>query len=107
MDTKELNKLAEEIAKALGKKMPGMTKETCAFMTMLKIHKKAGHLSGEVMKSFGYSSKEHAKEPLQLDNLMAGVVLKVFVLAKQLGVDMDKALARKVEAVGEKIRNKW
>jgi NTP pyrophosphatase (non-canonical NTP hydrolase) len=104
---KELAKLAEDIAKALDKKLSHMDKETRAFMTMLKIHKKAGHLSGEVMKSFGYSSKEHAKEPLQLDNLMAGVVLKVFVLAKQLDVDMDKALERKIEAVREKIKNKW
>jgi hypothetical protein len=101
---KELKKLAEDISKALDKKLAHVRKETRIFMTMLKIHKKARHLSGEVMKSFGYSSPEHAKEPLQLDNLIAGTVLKLFVLARQLDVDMDKALERKIEAVKEKFQ---
>ena len=104
---KELNNLAAEIDKALDKKLAHMGKEARAFMTMLKINKKAGHLSGEVMKSFGYSSQEHAKEPLQLDNLLAGLVLKAFVLARQLDVDMDKAIERKIDAVREKISNRW
>jgi NTP pyrophosphatase (non-canonical NTP hydrolase) len=104
MDIKEINKFSAEAVKILNKKFEHQTKGTEAFVTMLKITKKTGFLAGEVAKSFGFASKEHQSEPFKLDNEMAGVVLKIFVLAAELSVDMEAALSRKMEMAREKMK---
>jgi hypothetical protein len=104
MDIKEVQTFVDGAVKALNKKFEGYPKETEAFVTMLKIQKKVGRLSAEVARSFGFVNKERATEPLQLDNIIAGAVLKLFVLARELDVDMEAALPRKMEMLREKMK---
>ena len=105
MEIKDIQKFIDTDYLAWNKYFVHQEKQTEAFAIMMKVAEETGELSREVLRSFGFASKERLEEPSKLDGELADVIINTILLAKCLDIDVPAALTRKMEMIREKIKN--
>jgi NTP pyrophosphatase (non-canonical NTP hydrolase) len=100
MTFKELKKFSEWEVKRLDKHFHISDKEKGIFARMTKITEELGELCEAVLSYHSLQRKDKEKlNKSDIEKEIADVLVGVFLLAKQMDIDFEKALEKKIEII--------
>jgi NTP pyrophosphatase (non-canonical NTP hydrolase) len=78
-------------------------KQTQIFKSTIKLGEEYGELCDEILASVGHQRKDKLSQgEHDLAGEFADVVIVAFILAKQMGINMERALSAKAKKIREK-----
>ena len=75
------------------------SKKEVALLRLAKLTEEVGEVSDELLKSFYYARKHKLEKGNNLDIEIADVIIVTLLLAKNMNVDIDKALREKIKNI--------
>jgi NTP pyrophosphatase (non-canonical NTP hydrolase) len=106
MDMKQLLDDITRIHEYFLQRDVGIDAEKHTLLSSMKLTEEVGELNEQILGYYGHGRKEKVEKytPEDLEHEIADVIFSALIVAKELNVDVEKAMTKKMEKIKERFQ---